>query len=126
VFRRGRRDAFSIPVADWNNESTVPEAVEALVCLQDDEKSSNDKQEEKVGAGQAPQSAETPTPSPWQSAATDKKLMNQQPVLNVQAAVQQMQTYLMDNSYIKVFKSDKYDNETVRSHLLFVGLYSAK
>lgn len=110
---------------DWNNKQTTPHAheppstdiaieVEAVDALTQLRGAGHDTGGVHWADDNASEVAEAPA-HPWQPAAAGKK--HREPVLNVQAAVQQMQTYLMDNSYIKVFKSDKHDDETVPSRL---------
>ena len=127
-----RRAAFpaASPFAEWSHQTVTHalehsiynapmelehEAVDALAQLQGVGNEGGFQWKEAEG-----ESAGTPAARPWRSpmalsdAAGKKKINREGDTINVQAAVQQMQTYLLDNSYIKVYKSDKkHDDATV-------------
>ena len=112
-----RRAAFSVasPFADWSHQTASHalehEAVDALAQLQGGGNEGGTQWSEEPG-----ESTGTPAARPWRSDAAGKKKINREgDAINVQAAVQQMQTYLMDNSYIKVYKKSdkKHDDGTV-------------
>ena len=124
-----RRERAAYTITEWSHQlahqsESLPykqtmdledEAVDALAQLQGVRNEGGFQWKEAEG-----ESAGTPAARPWRSpmalsdAAGKKKINREGDTINVQAAVQQMQTYLMDNSYIKVYKSDKkHDDATV-------------
>ena len=119
-----RRERAAYTITEWSHQlahqsESLPykqtmdledEAVDALAQLQGAGNESGAQWKEAGG-----EAAGAPTPRPWRAAAAGKNKLNREgDAINVQAAVQQMQTYLMDNSYIKVYKTDKkHDDGTV-------------
>lgn len=144
MLRRTKRDIPFGSLNEWSTSRNLTyegnadirievEAVDALVQLQGAGNINDAGTQWAERGDDADSRSDIPASrGPWQPSAAGKKIMNREPVLNVQAAMQQMQTYLMDNSYIKVFKSEQMteQDETVRfstissrtcKYLLFFG-----